>query len=66
MRSAVGRVYDWLVAQLVERPALNRKVVGSIPTGPANRSVAQLVERRSLKSDVEGSSPSTPTNEKSS
>lgn len=49
------------VAQRLERPFLNRKVVGENPTGCANVGIAQRSEQGSLKPRVGGSNPSTHT-----
>lgn len=50
----------WGIAQLVERPAVNRIVVGSSPTIPAHWGVAQVVEHLIWDQEVVGSSPTTP------
>ena len=51
-----------LVAQLVEHPAFNRGVQGSIPCGRTNRgSVAQRTEHRASTPSVEGLNPSGPS-----
>ena len=50
------------VAQSVERAAVNRVVVGSIPTTRAGE-LAQSGERRPCKAEVVGSSPIFSTNQ---